>query len=112
MTHDTRITNADMARRKQFSDRSTLAFLPGTFAKITGLTAEGEDKSDFIRAAVELALAIRRLDVYAELPGYLLTDETLEEFCARAVRRAVLQRKAAIAEMRKDGSEAPNDPAA
>jgi hypothetical protein len=96
--NDTRITNRVMARPKQFSDRTTLAFPPGTFAAVANLTLPGEDKSDFIRAAVELEVAIRKLGIYEELRQHLTTNETVRDFCARAVKRAVLQRKAALAE--------------
>ncbi len=96
--NDTRITDRRMARPKQFSDRTTLAFPPGTFAAVAKLIVPGEDKSDFIRAAVELEVAIRKLGIYEELRDHLTANETIPDFCARAVKRAVLQRKAALAE--------------
>ncbi len=55
-----------------------------------------EDRSDFMREAAELDLAIRRLDVYPALIGNLTVNETFTEFCAKAVRQAVLKRVAAL----------------
>lgn len=86
-----------MARPKQFSDRMTLAFPPGTFSEIAALTSEGEDRSDFIRGAVEMELALRRSESYAELKAHLLANESVTDFCLKAILRAVAQRKAALA---------------
>lgn len=103
MAKDTQYKNARMARPKQFSDRTTLAFPPGTFASIADLIGTSEDKSDFIRAAVELELALRRLPAFEDLKAHLLQNETVADFCLKAVARAIAQRKAALA-----GDEAPS----
>ena len=58
-----------------------------TLAALQRVIGEGEDRSDFVRAAVELETAIRSLDVYADLKAHLLANESIEEFCAKAVRR-------------------------
>jgi hypothetical protein len=58
---------------------------------------EREDRSDFVRIAVELETAIRSLDVYADLKAHLLANETVEDFCLKAITRALAQRKAALA---------------
>jgi len=86
-----------MPRPKQFADRATLAFPPGTFAKIAEVIAAEEDRSDFVRAAVEGAISLRRSPAYADLKAHLLANETVEEFCLKAIARAVAQRKAALA---------------
>ncbi len=91
-------TNRWMARPKQFSDRTTLAFPPGTFAAIAEVIPIEADRSDFIRDAVEWAIALRRSPAYSDLKAHLLANETVEEFCLKAVSRAVAQRKAALAE--------------
>lgn len=97
MITDTRLTKLRMARPKLFSDRTTLAFPPGTFAAVATVTAQNEDRSDFIRTAVEWEIALRQSPAYAELKTLLLANETAHEFCLKAILRAVAQRKAALA---------------
>jgi hypothetical protein len=107
MIPNTRHKKLRMARRKQFSDRTTLAFPPGTFAAIEDVTGENEDRSDLIRAAVEKEVALRRSASYADLKAHLLVNESIEDFCLKAIARAVAQRKAAVA-----GDElSPDNPA-
>lgn len=93
-----------MARPKQFSDRTTLAFPPGTFAAVASVTSATEDKSDFIRAAVEMELSLRQSPGYKDLVAHLLANETVQDFCLKAILRAAAQRKAALAD---DGSQQP-----
>ena len=97
MVVDTRYKKRRMARPKQFSDRTTLAFPPGTFAAIAQLIASEDDRSDFIRSAVDLAVAIKRLPTFAGLQAHLLANETIEDFCLKAVARAIAHRKAILA---------------
>jgi len=104
MIADTRHTNLRMARPKQFSDRTTLAFPPGTFTAIAAVTTATEDKSDFIRAAVELELSLRQSPGYKDLVAHLLANETVHDFCMKAILRAVAQRKAALSD---DGGQKP-----
>lgn len=70
----------------------TLRLPTAALAAITDLLADREDRSDFLREATELEIAIRSLDVYPELLGYLTANESLADFCARAVRQAAEQR--------------------
>lgn len=58
----------------------------------------GEDKSDFIRAAVEKEIALRRSTAYEDLKAHLLINESIEEFCLKAIAKAVAQRKTALAD--------------
>jgi hypothetical protein len=85
-----------MARPKQFSDRTTLAFPPGTFAAIEDVIGQDEDRSDLIRAAVEREVALRRSAFYADLKVHLLVNERIGDFCLKAIAKAVAQRKAAV----------------
>ena len=107
MIPDTRHRKLPMARPKQFSDRTTLAFPPGTFAAIEGVTGQDEDRSDLIRAAVEREVALRRSAFYADLKVHLLVNESIGDFCLKAIARAVAQRKAAVA----DDELSPDRPA-
>lgn len=97
MIPNTRHRKLRMARPKQFSDRTTLAFPPGTFTAIEGVIEQGEDRSDLIRGAVEKEVALRRSAFYADLTSHLLVNESIEEFCLKAIAKAVAQRKAAVA---------------
>jgi hypothetical protein len=86
-----------MARPKKFAQRVLVALSEQTIADLRAVQAPDEDRSDCIREAVELEIAVRRLDVYPDLKAHLLANETLAEFCAKAVRRAVLNRKTSLA---------------
>ncbi len=89
-----------MARPKRFHDRTTLAFAERTFAAASAVLGPDEDRADLIRSGVELEIALRQSAAYQELKVLLLANETVVDFCLRAVARAVAQRKAAL------GSEA------
>jgi hypothetical protein len=86
-----------MARQKKFSEQMMTIFPPNTFAVIARLAEDGEDRSTFIRSAVEREIALRSLECFADLKAYLLANETIGDFCLKAIRRAVAQRKAALA---------------
>jgi Arc/MetJ-type ribon-helix-helix transcriptional regulator len=98
VTSDTRRYSGRMARPKKFARRIMVRFDEETLAALQRVMGEREDRSDFVRAAVELETAIRSLDVYADLKAHLLANESVEDFCAKAVRRAVQQRKATLAQ--------------
>lgn len=107
MTPGMRHRKLRMARPKQFSDRTTLAFPPGTFAAIEDVTGQDEDRSDLIRAAVEREVALRRSAFYVDLKAHLLANESIGDFCLKAIAKAVAQRKAALA----DDELSPSSPA-
>ena len=84
-----------------------------TLKAIPALLADREDRSDFMREAADLEIAIRSIDVYPELLGYLTANETLTEFCARAVRQAAQRRINMLKDPEgddgpKQAQEAPN----
>ncbi|MDD2860340.1 MAG: hypothetical protein PHI71_04610 [Acidiphilium sp.] len=85
-----------MARPKLFAQRIMVRLSEPTLTSIQRLLGEKEDRSDFLRQAAELEIAIRSLDNYAELNEYLITNETLVEFCAKAVRQAAARRIDAV----------------
>jgi hypothetical protein len=87
-----------MTRTKKFDRRIMVRFDDETLTAVQRVIDEQEDRSDFVRAAVELETAIRSLDVYSDLKAHLLANESVEDFCAKAVRRAVQQRKATLAQ--------------
>ena len=76
--------NVRMARPKKFARRIMVRFPDETLAAIQSIIGQNEDRSDFIRAAVELATAIRKIDVYHDLKAHLMANETIEDFCAKA----------------------------
>lgn len=87
-----------MTRPKKFARRIMVRFDDETLTALQRVIDDQEDRSDFVRAAVELETAIRSLDVYPDLKAHLLANESVEDFCAKAVRRAVQQRKATLAQ--------------
>ena len=72
-------------------------FLKGTFARIDTVLSPDEDRASFIRNAVESEIARRDQDFYSDLKRHLLVGESELDFCLNAVRRAVQDRKAALA---------------
>lgn len=87
-----------MARPKIFDRRIIVRFDDTTLTQIEGLAHAGEDRSAFIRAAVELETAIRRAVPYDDLNRILTGEETLHEFCVQAIRRHIERRKRLIAD--------------
>ncbi len=98
-----------MARPKEFERRIQVRFPAETVSAMQKVVHDKEDRSDFIRAAVETEVAIRRMTGYEDLRGHLTANETIPDFCARAVKRAILQRKAALAEP-EAGEPRPGEP--
>jgi hypothetical protein len=87
-----------MARPKKFAQRVLVALSEQTIAALRAVQSPDEDRSDCIREAVEKEIAIRNLDIYPEIRENLLTNESITDFCAKAVRRALQQRKSALAQ--------------
>lgn len=87
-----------MARPKKFARRTLVRLTELQIKEIGEVLGEKEDRSDFLRNAADREIAIRRLDVYGDLIGYLTANETVTDFCAKAVRQAVLKRIAALTE--------------
>lgn len=82
--------------RKNLRNRSWCVSLKAFLKDVHSLLGKNEDRSDFLRQAAELEIAIRRLDIYPELQGYLTANETIADFCAKAVKRAILARIASL----------------
>jgi len=97
-----------MARPKKFVQRVMVALSEQTIAAIRAVQRPDEDRTDCIREAIELEIAIRKLDVYQDLKAHLLTNESVSEFCAKAVRRAVLNRKTSLASESGPGAGEPD----
>lgn len=87
-----------MARPKKFDRRIHVRLDDTTLSLIETLSHPGEDRSDYLRAAVELETAIRQSVSYDELNQVLTGSETLQEFCAQAIRRHIARRKRLIAD--------------
>ena len=101
--------NRRMGRRKMDARAINVLLPTVALAAIPGLLREREDRSEFLREAVELEIAIRSLDVYPELLGYLTANESLAEFCARAVRQAAQRRIKMLKEnIAEDEPESPS----
>ena len=104
--------NRRMGRRKMDARAINVLLPTVALAAIPDLLREREDRSEFLREAVELEIAIRSLDVYPELLGYLTANESLAEFCARAVRQAAQRRIKMLKEnIAEDESESPSQAA-
>ena len=88
-----------MARPKRFAEMTMARFPDGTFADIDAVLLPDEDRASFIRNAVESEIARRSQDFYADLRQYLLVGEGELDFCLNAIRRAVQERKTALAEI-------------
>lgn len=87
-----------MARPKKFAQRVLVRLTEAQLSDIQIHLGEHEDRSEFLRQATDLEIAIRKLDVYRQLTGYLTANETMADFCAKAVRRAALARIAMLAD--------------
>ena len=98
-----------MVRSKKFAQRVMVRFDERALATIQTQLQDREDRSDYVRAAVELAIAIRALSEWPDLKSHLMANETIGDFCAKAVRRAVRHRKTAMAD---DDDALGNGPAA
>ena len=48
-----------MGRKKRWTEEMQARFVEGTFARIAGMLATDEDRTDFVRGAVERELARR-----------------------------------------------------
>jgi hypothetical protein len=48
-----------MSRARQWSENMTARFVAGTFARIRAVLKDGEDRTDFVREAVERELKRR-----------------------------------------------------
>lgn len=53
------VTAAPVGRPKRWSEDMQARFAAGTFARITAVLTEGEDRTDFVREAVERELKRR-----------------------------------------------------
>jgi hypothetical protein len=91
------VTKASMTRSKKFSDRTVVAFPADTFEAITQLSEADEERTAFIRDAVEFQISLRSLAEYPDLKAHLLANESIGDFCLKAIMRATGQRKAALA---------------
>lgn len=58
-----------MARPKQYVEEMVARFLAGTFARIAAVLAAGEDRADFVRAAVSREIARRERSKRTEESG-------------------------------------------
>lgn len=94
-----------MARPKKLRERMIIGFTPDTSAAIARLVEGNEDRSTFIRGAVERETALRNLDCFAALKASLLAHETIGDFCLKAISRAVARRKTALAGEKPDAGQ-------
>lgn len=59
MHEGTQVRTSGMGRKLKFPEKMTAAFPPGTFEKIERVLGETEDRTDFVREAVERELKRR-----------------------------------------------------
>jgi hypothetical protein len=96
-----------MARPRKFDQRIIVRFSDDALRGIQKVERDDEDRSDVIRAGASLIVAVRNLDVIDELHNHLMANETFEDFCTKAIRRAVLNRLATVA--KESGNEVIQD---
>lgn len=53
------VTSSRMGRKKQWAEDMQARFAEGTFARITPMLKDGEDRTDFVRTAVEREIEFR-----------------------------------------------------
>jgi len=59
MREGTQVRTSGMGRKLKFPEKMTAAFSPGTFERIERVLGETEDRTDFVREAVERELKRR-----------------------------------------------------
>jgi hypothetical protein len=94
---DTRRYSGQMVRPKKYARRIMVRFDEEILEDLQSVIAEREDRLDSLRIAVELATAVRSLDLCADLKVHLLAKTTVKDVCLRAIARAVDQGKTALA---------------
>lgn len=89
--------SGDMGRIKLFADAARIRFPEGTFANIDDVLREGEDRSDFIREAVDAYIRQRRLNPNAEADAPIADEQLpyVRELLNEALNLYEAQRKRA-----------------
>lgn len=86
--------NRTMAYSKKFDQRIMVRFKDETLARIQSQLQGREDRSEYIREAVEVLAAIRDGNTWSDLTGILIASEKPDEFIAKAVKKAIKRRLA------------------
>ena len=58
------VNHSRVGRKKRWAEDMQARFPEGTFERITAVLNEGEDRTDFVRSAVEAELKRREKDIY------------------------------------------------
>ncbi|MDD2765499.1 MAG: hypothetical protein PHE83_16175 [Opitutaceae bacterium] len=82
-----------MARPKRLTVETTLRLDAGTVERLDKALGDGENRSQFIRAAIEDAIALREVGLPGDAREVLFANESLIEFCASAIRRLIEARR-------------------
>ena len=64
--HDRSVTPTRVGRKKKWAEDMQARFAEGTFARIEGVLLDGEDRTDFVREAVDREIKRRQRGLIVE----------------------------------------------
>ena len=85
-----------MARPKRLTIETTLRLDASTVKRLDKALSDGENRAQFIRAAIEEAIAFREAGLPGDAKDVLFANESLIQFCANAIRRSIEARRSII----------------
>lgn len=85
-----------MARPKRLTTETTLRLSAETLERMDKTLHDGENRAQFIRAAIDDAIAFREAGVPADAKDILFANESLIQFCVNAIRRSIEGRRSII----------------
>ena len=84
----------EMARPKRLTIATTLRLDASTVERLDKVLGEDENRAEFIRSAVENAIALKEIGLPGDVNEVLFANESLVEFWANAMRRLIETRRA------------------
>ena len=84
----------EMARPKRLTIATTLRLDASTVERLDKVLGEDENRAEFIRSAVENAIALKEIGLPGDVNEVLFANESLVEFLANAMRRLIETRRA------------------
>ena len=84
----------EMARPKRLTIATTLRLDASTVERLDKVLGEDENRAEFIRSAVETAIALKEIGLPGDVNEVLFANESLVEFWANAMRRLIETRRA------------------
>ncbi|WP_158004984.1 hypothetical protein [Acidiphilium sp. PM] len=84
----------EMARPKRLTIATTLRLDASTVERLDKVLGDDENRAEFIRSAVETAIALKEIGLPGDVNEVLFANESLVEFWANAMRRLIETRRA------------------